>query len=130
MLLRDVPQPLRLGEAGKLLQGLVLDLADALAGDVEGAPDLVQGARVLAAEARSPGRRETESALSLAERMPRLILEARRVSTTLAHGLHGRRRADGRPAKPDLCSEWPPKDKGLHPGCVFAPGARRVRRRA
>jgi hypothetical protein len=34
--------------------------------------------------------------------------------------LHGRLRADGRPAKPDLCSEWPPKGKGLHPGCVFA----------
>lgn len=33
--------------------------------------------------------------------------------------LHGRRRADGRAAKPDLCSEWPPKGKGLHPGCVF-----------
>ncbi|SFH00794.1 DUF58 domain-containing protein [Methylobacterium gossipiicola] len=49
--------------------------------------------RVLPAEARTPGRRETESALELAERMPRLILEARRVSTTLAHGLHGRRRA-------------------------------------
>jgi hypothetical protein len=34
--------------------------------------------------------------------------------------LHGRRRADGRPAKPDLCSEWPPKKQTLHPGCVFA----------
>jgi hypothetical protein len=39
--------------------------------------------------------------------------------------LHGRRRADGRPAKPDLCSEWPPKNQGLHPGCVFAPRRRR-----
>lgn len=39
--------------------------------------------------------------------------------------LHGRVRADGRPAKPDLCSEWPPKNKGLHPGCVFAPRRRR-----
>jgi hypothetical protein len=38
--------------------------------------------------------------------------------------LHGRLRADGRPAKPDLCSEWPPKNKGLHPGCVFAPRRR------
>lgn len=38
--------------------------------------------------------------------------------------LHGRTRADGRPAKPDLCSEWPPKNKGLHPGCVFAPRRR------
>jgi hypothetical protein len=34
--------------------------------------------------------------------------------------LHGRRRSDGRPAKPDLCSEWPPKKQTLHPGCVFA----------
>lgn len=39
--------------------------------------------------------------------------------------LHGRKRRDGRPAKPDLCSEWPPKDQDLHPGCVFAPGAKR-----
>lgn len=39
--------------------------------------------------------------------------------------LHGRRRPDGRPAKPDLCSEWPPKNQGLHPGCVFAPRRRR-----
>ncbi len=36
--------------------------------------------------------------------------------------LHGRLRNDGRPAKPDLCTEWPPKGKGLHPGCVFRPG--------
>jgi hypothetical protein len=34
--------------------------------------------------------------------------------------LHNRRRADGRPAKPDLCSEWPLKKRDLHPGCVFA----------
>jgi len=38
--------------------------------------------------------------------------------------LHGRLRADGRPAKPDLCTEWPPKRQELHPGCVFA-GRRR-----
>lgn len=49
--------------------------------------------RVLDASHRAPGRAETEGALSLAERMPRLILESRRVSSTLAHGLHGRRRA-------------------------------------
>lgn len=42
-----------------------------------------------------------------------------------ACGLHGRTRADGRPAKPDLCSDWPPKGKGLHPGCVFAARRRR-----
>jgi hypothetical protein len=41
--------------------------------------------------------------------------------------LHGRVRDDGRPAKPDLCTEWPPKNRGLHPGCVFGP--RRGRRR-
>jgi hypothetical protein len=38
----------------------------------------------------------------------------------IACTLHGRRRADGRPAKPDLCSDWPPKKHTLHPGCVFA----------
>lgn len=49
--------------------------------------------RVLAQDQRSPGRRETDAALSLAERMPRLVLEARRVAATLSHGIHGRRRA-------------------------------------
>jgi hypothetical protein len=34
-------------------------------------------------------------------------------------GLHGRRRHDGRPAKPELCSKWPEKRTGLHPGCAF-----------
>src|SRR3712207_9466580 len=49
--------------------------------------------RVLAEETRSPRRAETEAALSLADRMPRLVLEARRVAASLSHGLHGRRRA-------------------------------------
>jgi uncharacterized protein (DUF58 family) len=49
--------------------------------------------RVLPPEQRSPGRRETEAALTLADRMPRLILEARRVAAAFAHGIHGRRRA-------------------------------------
>jgi uncharacterized protein (DUF58 family) len=49
--------------------------------------------RVLPESARSPGRNETESALTLAQRMPRLVLEARRVAANLAHGIHGRRRA-------------------------------------
>ena len=49
--------------------------------------------RVLAAESRRPGHSETHAALSLSARMPRLILEARRVTATLTHGLHGRRRA-------------------------------------
>src|SRR3954466_8776711 len=49
--------------------------------------------RVLPQNARSPGRAETREALTLAQRMPRLVLEARRVAATLAHGVHGRRRA-------------------------------------
>src|SRR5919107_145781 len=49
--------------------------------------------RVLGEETRSPRRGETETALSLADRMPRLVLEARRVAAALAHGIHGRRRA-------------------------------------
>ena len=35
--------------------------------------------------------------------------------------LHGRVRPDGRPAKPELCSDWPEGGETLHPGCVFAP---------
>lgn len=35
--------------------------------------------------------------------------------------LHGRRRPDGRPAKPDLCSKWPEAGDTMHPGCVFRP---------
>src|SRR4051794_33870469 len=49
--LGDVAELLSLGEALQLLQRLVLDLADALARDVERPPDLVERARVLAAEA-------------------------------------------------------------------------------
>ncbi len=49
--------------------------------------------RVLETEARTPGQGETESGLSLAQRLPRLVLEARRVAASLAHGIHGRRRA-------------------------------------
>src|SRR6201994_5100944 len=46
-----VAKLLRLGQALKLLQRLVLDLADPLARDVERAPDLIERARALAAEA-------------------------------------------------------------------------------
>jgi len=49
--------------------------------------------RVLGEETRSPRRGETEAALSLADRMPRVILEARRVAAAISHGIHGRRRA-------------------------------------
>jgi hypothetical protein len=33
--------------------------------------------------------------------------------------LHGRTRADGRPAKPLMCSQWPEKRSGLHTGCAY-----------
>jgi len=36
--------------------------------------------------------------------------------------LHGRTRPDGRPAKPDLCTEWPEPGDVYHPGCVFGVG--------
>jgi uncharacterized protein (DUF58 family) len=49
--------------------------------------------RVLSEDARLPGRSDTETALTLAHRMPRLVLEARRVAASLSHGIHGRRRA-------------------------------------
>lgn len=49
--------------------------------------------KLLGQRARSPGRGEQDAALTLAQRMPRLLLEARRVAATLGHGLHGRRRA-------------------------------------
>src|SRR5918995_3526330 len=49
--------------------------------------------RVLEAEKRAPGRGETNAALALAQRLPRLVLEARRAAATLTHGIHGRRRA-------------------------------------
>src|SRR5207247_2380759 len=47
----DVPKLLSLGQALQLLERLVLDLADALAGHVERAADLVERARVLPAQA-------------------------------------------------------------------------------
>ena len=46
--------------------------------------------------AEAPARRavaKPKRALTLAHRMPRLVLEARRVAANLAHGIHGRRRA-------------------------------------
>ncbi|MES2125052.1 MAG: hypothetical protein V4503_10245 [Gemmatimonadota bacterium] len=33
--------------------------------------------------------------------------------------LHGRTRTNGEPGKPRMCSHWPEKRTGLHPGCAF-----------
>lgn len=41
----------------------------------------------------APNARLPHDAATLAARMPRLVLEARRVASTVSHGLHGRRRA-------------------------------------
>jgi uncharacterized protein (DUF58 family) len=38
-------------------------------------------------------RRATSQSRSLADSLPRLTLEARRIAATIVHGLHGRRRA-------------------------------------
>lgn len=48
--------------------------------------------RVLSRTERQPGRPVLAASLDLAARLPRLILEARRVSASV-HGIHGRRRA-------------------------------------
>src|SRR5215211_1035173 len=50
-LLRQLPQALGLRERLQLLEGVVLDLADALAGDAEGVAHLLQGQRLVPAEA-------------------------------------------------------------------------------
>src|SRR5438128_7242504 len=45
------------------------------------------------AQEQKATQRATGEARALAATMPRLILEARRISATVIHGLHGRRRA-------------------------------------
>lgn len=48
---------------------------------------------ILPEYSRFPGSGEAGLAHDLAARLPRLVLEARRVATNLSHGIHGRRRA-------------------------------------
>src|SRR5438093_8477596 len=60
-----VAELLRLGQRAQLLQALVLDLADALAGDLEGAADLVERARLLTVQAVA---KLEHSPLAIAER--------------------------------------------------------------
>src|ERR1044072_2274062 len=67
--LGDFAELLGFGQRLKLLQRLVLDLADALAGDVERPPDLVEGPRVLAAQ---PVAELEHAALAVGEVLQRL----------------------------------------------------------
>ena len=53
---------------------------------------LRQGGAQATRSSRAVSRRESE-AHSLAARLPRLMVESMRVSSTIAHGMHGRRRA-------------------------------------
>src|SRR4051794_23642400 len=67
--LSDVAQLLRFGQRLKLLQRLILDLPDPLARHVEGAPDFVERARVLAAQAVA---QLEDAALAVAQVLERL----------------------------------------------------------
>ena len=51
--LPGIPKPLRLGQGLELLQRVVLDLTDALARDVEGATDLLEGVGTLSGESEA-----------------------------------------------------------------------------
>lgn len=50
-------------------------------------------ATILSSAQRTPARRHAEGAFDIAARLPRIVLEARRVAAASAHGVHGRRRA-------------------------------------
>ncbi|WP_293858671.1 DUF58 domain-containing protein [uncultured Alsobacter sp.] len=49
--------------------------------------------RVLDETQRTAGPRQATDALDLARRLPRIVIEARRIAATAAHGIHGRRQA-------------------------------------
>src|SRR6187402_3421855 len=66
----DLAQLLGFAQLLQLLERLVLDLADALAGDVEGPSHLVERARVLAAEAVA---QLQNAALAVGEVLQRLL---------------------------------------------------------
>ena len=73
---------------GETIPGLIRPLAARF--ERTGGTQRMTRTRVLPTRARSPGRRETDAALALADRMPRLVLEARRVAASLV----------ARPARP------------------------------
>src|SRR5262245_55826704 len=82
-----LPQAAGVGERAELLQRLALDLADALAGDVEHAAQLVQRAGLLAAQAVAELEHAALPVRELVEQVAeRLLAEA---------GLGGDLRGDG-----------------------------------
>src|SRR5207247_5276010 len=70
----DFAQLLRLSQRLELLEGLILDLADPLAGDVERPPDLVEGAGVLAAEPVAELQHAALAVGEVFERLPQGLL--------------------------------------------------------
>src|SRR5215204_6354243 len=84
----NVAQLLRFGQRLQLLERLVLDLADALACDVERATDLVERARVLAAEAVAQLEHATLAVRQVLERLAQGFLRE-----DLRRALVGRLRA-------------------------------------
>src|SRR6478735_2339139 len=85
-LLGHVPKLLRLCERLKLLQRLVLDLADPLTRNVERATHLVERARVLAAEAVTQLEYATLAIAEVLERFPECLF-GEDLRGTLVRGL-------------------------------------------
>src|SRR5205823_9503426 len=79
--LRPVAERYRVGERARLLQALVLDLPDPLAGDVERPPHLVERPRMLAVQ---PVAKLEDAALSAAQRVQH-ALERRLAQLDLGH---------------------------------------------
>src|SRR6185312_10371820 len=70
----DIAELLGLRQGLQLLQGLVLDLTDALTGDVERATDLIQRAWVLPAEAVAQLQHATLAVGQILERLAQCLL--------------------------------------------------------
>src|SRR3954453_21102605 len=85
--LSDVSELLRVGQGAQLLQPLVLDLPDPLAGHLERAPDLVERARLLAVQ---PVTKLEHTTLAVAEH-PEALRERLRAEGGVG-GLVGERR--------------------------------------
>ena len=126
--LRRVPQPLRLGQRLELLQRVVLDLADPLAGDVERATDLLERVRAARRSARTASR--SPRARARAERPARAAgsrgAGARRPART-ATRRSGPRRSRRAPIPPPRRSASPARSAAGPSAARRAPRARSSR---